>query len=230
MAATDSDPIANIARVKRSKSEARRAYNRLSRFYDLLAGSSERPAREAGLELLRVQPGEHVLEIGCGTGQALVTLAQAAGEEGRVVGIDISERMLARAAQRLAKAGLSGRVTLQQGDAAEIDLGQAAYNAVFMSFVLELFDTPDIPRVLANCRRAMKPGGRICVAVLAKSAQPGFAERLYGWAHERFPAYADCRPIYPRPALQAAGFKVPVVRGMRMWGLPVEVVMALKMD
>lgn len=179
---------------------------------------------------MNVQTGEHVLEIGCGTGLALVPLARAVGEAGRLVGIDISERMLAVAVRKLARAGLAERVSLQRGDAAGIDLGEKAYNAVLMNFVLELFDTPEIPRVLAKCRRAMKPGGRVCVAALAKSLEPGLAERLYGWAHSRFPAYADCRPIYPRRALQKAGFKVPVVRRMQMWGLPVEVVMALKMD
>ena len=73
-----------ISRVWRSKDQARNAYDRLSRWYDLLAGWSERPARETGLGLLAAKPGETVLEIGFGTGTSLVKLAEAVGAGGRV--------------------------------------------------------------------------------------------------------------------------------------------------
>jgi len=73
----------DISRVTRSKDEARRTYDRLSRRYDLLAAAGERRCREAGLRLLAVKEGERVLEIGCGTGQALTALARAVGPGSR---------------------------------------------------------------------------------------------------------------------------------------------------
>jgi len=52
------------------------------------------------------------------------------------------------------------------------------------------------------------------------------AIRLYEWAHDRFPAAADCRPIFPARAVSAAGFEVRRQRALSMWGLPVAVVEA----
>ena len=65
--------------LQKSGRAARSNYDRLSRWYDLLAAGSERHAQAAGLELLKVMEGDTVLEIGSGTGQALLVLARSAG-------------------------------------------------------------------------------------------------------------------------------------------------------
>ena len=70
----------------------------MSRWYDLLAGSSEDKYRRMGLDLLKAKPGETILEIGCGTGSSLVDLADAVGQDGTILGMDISNGMLAQAA------------------------------------------------------------------------------------------------------------------------------------
>src|SRR5512134_4072027 len=92
---------ASVRRVNRSKEAARTSYNRLSRWYDLIAGSTEKKYRDWGLQKLSAQPGEKILEIGFGTGHCLVSLAKAVGPAGRVLGLDISDGMLAIARERL---------------------------------------------------------------------------------------------------------------------------------
>jgi len=218
-----------IRRVWRSKNQARSAYDRLSRWYDLLAGWAERPARETGLGLLAARPGETVLEIGFGTGTSLVKLAEAVGAGGRVCGLDLSEGMLRVARRRLGRAGLSGRVELQLGDAAGLPYPASTFDAVFLSFTLELFDTPEIPIVLRESRRVLRDGGRLVVVAMSKDAGSPLARltvRLYEWAHDRFPAAADCRPIFPALAVSEAGFEVRRQGSLSMWGLPVEIVEA----
>lgn len=212
--------------VSRSKDEAKAAYDRLSRWYDLLANGSEGPFREQGLKLLGVQPGDRVLEFGFGTGRALVRLAQAVGEAGFVVGLDLSAGMAAVARDRLRTKDAGERVALCLADAARVPLTYGVFDAVFMSFTLELFDTPEIPEVLASCRALLQPGGRLGVVALAKYDDANLAVRLYEWAHTKMPAWVDCRPIPLRPLLEDAGFSVHKVAAGMMWGLPVETVIA----
>lgn len=219
----------SIRRVNRSKEEARASYNRLSRWYDAIAGSTEKKYRDRGLEKLSAQPGERILEIGFGTGHCLVSLAQAVGPAGGVIGLDISDGMLAIARERLQKAGLDERVELRLGDAANLDFIEAgSLDGVFMSFTLELFDNPEIPRVLEECHRVLKPGGRIAVVSITKTDPPGLAVRIYEWFHEQMPNYADCRPIFARQSIEQGGFAIQDVSVSSMWGLPVEIVLGRK--
>jgi demethylmenaquinone methyltransferase/2-methoxy-6-polyprenyl-1,4-benzoquinol methylase len=220
---------APVSRVNRSKESARLSYNRLSRWYDMIAGSTEKKYRDWGLEKLAAQPGEKILEIGFGTGHCLVSLAKAVGQDGRVVGLDISDGMLAIARDRLQKEGLSERVDLHLGDAAKLGfINAGTLDGVFMSFTLELFDNPEIPRVLQECQRVLKPGGRVAVVSMTKTDPPGVAVRMYEWFHEYMPNYADCRPIFARQAMEQSGFNIQGVSLSSMWGLPVEIVLGVK--
>lgn len=215
-----------ISRVGRSKAAAKESYDRLSRFYDLLAGDSEKKYKEIGLHLLDVRAGETALEIGFGTGKTLLTLARSVGTGGRVYGLDLSEGMRAVAEARLCKAGLSERVELRCGDAAALPYPDGSTDAVFLCFTLELFDTPEIPQVLSECHRVLRECGRIGVVAMSKKGRPNLMRRLYDWAHEKMPNFVDCRPIQAQEVVEAAGFKATEVRLMSMWGLPVEIIVA----
>ena len=217
-----------IQPVSRSKSQAQATYDRLSRWYDVLAGSSEKRLIDAALLKLAVGEGEQVLEIGFGTGHAIVALARSVGESGRVYGLDISAGMLRVAQERVDHAGLSGQVDLRQGDAAQLPFETGSLDAILMSFTLELFDTPEILVVLGECRRVLRDGGRLCVVAMSRVGKRGLMLRLYEWAHDRFPRYVDCRPIYAQAAVQEAGFQAVDATVRSTWGLPVEIVLAQK--
>ena len=214
-----------MLRVFTSRDETKAFYDKISKVYDLLAERSEEPMRQAGLEMLAAAPGESILEIGFGTGHCLVALADAVGPQGKVFGIDISEGMLAEATATLARLSLNDRVELRTGDATCLPYPPAAMDGVFMSFTLELFDTPEIPAVLRECLRVLKPTGRLVVVAMSKEDEDGFVVHAYEWSHRHFPNFVDCRPILVRGAIESAGLHVRQAKKARMW-LPVEIVLA----
>ncbi|MBN1449437.1 MAG: methyltransferase domain-containing protein [Anaerolineales bacterium] len=208
------------------REQIRQNYDRMSRWYDLFAGS-EKKFTETGLQILGVKTGECILEIGFGTGRSLATLSQRVGGSGLVAGVELSPGMIEVARKRMypfgrkqAK-GTERSVQMIQGDGTLLSFASNSFDAVFLSFTLELFNDAEIPIVLKDCHRVLKREGRLGVVSLAK--QDVLACRLYEWGHERWPALLDCRPIELRNGLEAGGFRVQAAKVQTMWGLPVEI-------
>jgi len=217
-----------ILPVPRSKEDAKRFYDRISRVYDYLTGVFERKYAERAVEHLSVEEGETVLEIGFGTGHCLKLMAESVGKTGKVYGVDISSGMLEATRKRLDKARLMDRVELYCGDAASLPYSDNTFDAAFMSFALELFDTPEIPMLLEEVKRVLKPRGRIGVISMSKENGESLLLRLYEWAHRKWPKYVDCRPIYLEQSLRDAGYEIRKREKVKLFGLPAEIVVAAK--
>jgi ubiquinone/menaquinone biosynthesis C-methylase UbiE len=118
------------------------------------------PTREAFWHLVRVtlalRPGDRVLDLGCGTGQHLPVLRDAVGPDGHVLAVDYSPKMVARAEARAAG---WDNVEVRLADAATVELAPGAYDAVLASFSISA--TRDVPAVVENIHRALRPGGRL---------------------------------------------------------------------
>ena len=213
-----------MERVSRPRRKARESYNSMSRWYDLFT-SSEKRFTDIGIQMLDVQTGESILEIGCGTGHALVEFANRA-RGGKVIAIDLSEGMIKAARKRLQGKVQKRSVDLCQADGAFIPFPDKSFDILFISFTLELFDTPEIPKVLCEIHRVLKEGGRLGVVSLIK--QETSAVRIYEWFHRRMPNLVDCRPIYLQSVLKEAGLQVQESAVKTMWGLPVEIVIGRK--
>ena len=217
-----------ILPVPRSKEQAKRFYDRISRVYDYFIGAFEQKYTEMAVERLSVKQGETVLEIGFGPGHCLKRLAESVGKTGKAYGVDISSGMLEVTARRLTKARLMDRVELYCGDAATLPYGDNTFDAAFMSFTLELFDTPEIPKLLEEVKRVLKSQGRIGIVSMSKENGNPLLLRLYEWAHSTWPKYVDCRPIYLEQSLRDAGYEIRNGEKVKMFGLPGEIVVAVK--
>ncbi len=218
------DSFMEISPVRRSKRDAMRYYDRISRYYDLMAGAFERKYALVVLEALSIQRGEKVLEVGIGTGHCMRSIVRSTGKSGMACGIDISMGMLAVSKKRLGDTSL-----LCCSDAAHIPYKDGTFDAVFISFTLELFDTPEIPVVLAEIARVLKDRGRLGVVSMSKYANDSIMVRIYEWLHKKWPAYFDCRPIYLEKATADAGFSVQNQQRASLFGLPLQIVIAEKL-
>jgi SAM-dependent methyltransferase len=135
-----------------------------------LGGFVERRAEPVNPLLLArsaVAPGERVLEVGCGTGATTVPLAQAVGERGQVVGVDISEPMLTAARERIKQSGLKN-VTLVQADAQVHRFEPGRFDLIVSRFGVMFFADP--VAAFSNLLQAVRPGGRLCFACWAPLA------------------------------------------------------------
>lgn len=201
---------------------SRDSYDRLAPIYDLVAAPFEWPMVKRGLALLAAQDHERILEVGHGTGRALVALARSVGEDGHVVGIDFSPGMARVAQRRLHRAGLAPRVVLRTEDVTTAALAPAGFDGIFSAFTVEIFDDATAARLLASWRDALAPGGRVVLVNMA-AEDAGTMAALYRWSHRRFPAWVDCRPIDSAALLTRAGFRDVQSTTHRLAGLPVAV-------
>ena len=210
----------------KKKETTKAYYDHLSRWYDLLAGQAESKCKDFGLELLNTQPGETVLEVGFGTGHCLQSLARSVGKIGKVYGIDLSSGMLQVAQSKLRQKSLADKVELRQGDALQLPYENEFFDALFMSFTLELFALSEIPILLKACKRVLSSQGRMCIVSMSKRDTEGFMIKLYQWAHQQWPTYIDCRPIDARSEIEQAGFRVEQPVQLSLFGLPVDIILA----
>jgi len=108
-----------------------------------------------------LDPGEDVLDIGCGAGMDTLVAAQMVGADGYVTGIDMTPDMAAKARRSAAEMGLAN-VTIVDGSAEELPFADAGFDVVISNGVIDLI--PDKEAVFSEIARVLRPGGRIQLA------------------------------------------------------------------
>ena len=122
--------------------------------------TAQLPGRMA-MDALAPAPGDNLLDLGCGTGITTVELAARVGPGGSVLGIDISEGMLARARTREPSAG-AGPMDFRCGDVQTHDFGDERFDGAFSRFGVMFYSEP--VAAFANVRRSLKPGAKLAFA------------------------------------------------------------------
>lgn len=170
--------------------------------YDAGAGHEVEHHAEA-LQLARVQEGQRVLDVACGTGRGTVGLAQAVGEMGRVDALDLSDAMIQQAQSKINKLGLSRRVHFKQGNARELPYPEENFDVVYNGYMFDLIPLDGFLPILKEMARVLKPGGKLILVNMSKpDARKTFYEKVYekGWA------VMPCRPVLMSSYLEQAGF------------------------
>lgn len=197
----------------------RHKYDALARIYDLRWSRYVRDSHNHVLGRVAVQPGETLVELGCGTGQMLEAVSRARlgpSERGapRFIGLDLSREMLTVARGR-APAG----VRLIEGDAERLPIASAAVDVVVSTSVFHY--VRDVPAMLQECRRVLRAGGRL---VLTDWCADYWTVRALGvWCRSRDPAFSSISTTAEwERLLTDAGFNEVRVERYRLswfWGL-----------
>jgi ubiquinone/menaquinone biosynthesis C-methylase UbiE len=146
-----------------------------ARHYDLMmvliTFGREGKLRQLTLDLAQIQPGDRVLEIGCGTGTLTLAAKVRVGASGEVAGIDIAPEMVGVASRKAARKGLDA--SFQVASVERIPFTDNHFDAVVCSFMI--FHMPESVRSrgLAEIRRVLKPGGRLFILDLVLPGRLG---------------------------------------------------------
>lgn len=122
-----------------------------------------------------IQPGETVLDIGCGAGMDLLIAARRSGPNGRAIGVDMTPTMIERATRAALKAGLWETVEIRRGVAEELPVESASVDVAISNGVLNL--SPDKLRSFSEIYRVLRPGGRLYLADVVVQRELSLAAR-----------------------------------------------------
>ena len=133
-------------------------YRKRARHYDLTSRLyyPQRAHRHRAVQALRLHPGDSVVEIACGTGLNFPLIEQEIGPGGRIVGVDLTDAMLAQAQHRIETNGWSN-ISLVQADAAEFEF-PTGVDAILATYAHSLL--PECRQVIAHGAAALSAGGR----------------------------------------------------------------------
>ena len=149
------------------------------------------PVTEALLKAAVPQPGEHVLDIGCGCGGSTLAFARAVGDSGYVLGADVAAPMI-----EVATATALKQTTFMLADAASHAFPPAAFDLLASRFGVMFFGDPDA--AFANLRKALKPTGRVAFACWRPLAENP-------WVAVPLAALRPLAPPLPRPGPEDPG-------------------------
>lgn len=154
-------------------------YDLMGWFHDLVSfRDAVRQLRQRTADLARVQPGEHVLDVGCGTGTLAIAVARRVGHTGRVVGIDPGTQQIARARAKAARR--KEPIEFQTGVIEQLPFPEQAFDAVLSSLMMHHLPTPLKRQGLEEIARVLKPGGRLVIAdFLPRQGRTGRAARFH---------------------------------------------------
>jgi demethylmenaquinone methyltransferase/2-methoxy-6-polyprenyl-1,4-benzoquinol methylase len=151
-----------VSQTDRSREHLIETYRRKAKHYDTTSrlypapGYPQRAQRRAAVQALGLRPGDSVIDIACGTGLNFPLIEEVLGPAGRVVGVDLTDAMLARARERV-EANRWSNVSLVQADAAEFEF-PFEVDAILSTYALT--QVPECAQVIAHGAESLSAGGR----------------------------------------------------------------------
>jgi demethylmenaquinone methyltransferase/2-methoxy-6-polyprenyl-1,4-benzoquinol methylase len=175
-------------------------YRVRARRYDLTAnlyyliGFREQHYRKRAVEALRIREGDVVVEIGGGTGLNFSLLQRKTGPAGKIIGVDLTDRMLQQAEKRVTRHGWRN-VELVRTDAGAFAFPSGT-NKILSTFAITLM--PEFDRIILNGKNALPPGGRLAILDLKQADwAPRWLTRMMVWLTSPFGVSLDLTSRHP---------------------------------
>jgi len=200
---------------------ARRFYDRLGQGHDW-AERYEGRAKSLALARLDLSPGQQVLNVGVGTGREQIHIQAAITPGGTGFGLDLSPVMLQLTHHSTA-------ALLCEGNACRLPFADVGFDRLFSAYVLDLISAGDLPNLLAEFRRVLRPGGRLVLVSLTEGVNlpSRLLVGLWKAAYAVSPvACGGCRPVQLAGLVEAAGFCRVEREVVVQLGVPSEVIVA----
>lgn len=146
--------------LEQAKAKAAAAYNAAADYFDHPVSSFWHRLGRRTVERLGLRAGETVLDVCCGSGGSALPAAEAVGPQGRVVAVDLAERLVALGAAKARERGLDN-IDFKTGDMLALDYPDASFDAVVCVF--GIFFVPDMAAAAKELMRMVRPGGRLAI-------------------------------------------------------------------
>lgn len=188
----------------------RRAYNRRSWIYSKTIAPLEWEYHLIAIEKAEVKTGEKVLEVAVGPGLTMLELVRRVGKQTTIYGVDISTGMLKLTRERLKSHGFSN-FDLREADSRRLPFDDNVFDVLYNGYMLDLIPFVDMPGILDEFHRVLKPGGRMVLLNMSKRDETVITprERLYTLLPASLALYVmgGCRPVLMDNLVKVAKFE-----------------------
>lgn len=188
----------------------KRAYNRRSWLYSKTIAQMEWNYHVSALNQANIKTGDKLLEVAVGPGLTIVELAKRTGRETTIYGVDTSSGMLSLAEQNLRNNGFSN-FQLKEADSRQLPFEENTFDFLYNGYMLDLIPTQDMPKILNEFYRVLKPGGQMILLNMSKRdiSTQAPREKLYEFLPDKLVLYllGGCRPVLMKGMVQDVKFE-----------------------
>jgi ubiquinone/menaquinone biosynthesis C-methylase UbiE len=196
-----------VSQIEQTRERLIKIYRKKAKHYDVTSrlypapGYPQRGQRLRAIQTLGLRPGHTVIDIACGTGLNFPLIEKVVGPDGRIVGVDLTDAMLARAQERIQRNGWSN-ISLRQADAADFDF-PTEVDGILSTYALS--QVPECAKVIARGAAALTGGGRWVVLDLkVPDNTPGWLTQLGTAMVRRFASIDEWTLRRPWETIRAA--------------------------
>jgi len=187
-----------------------RAYDRRSWIYSKAVAPLEFKNHLQAIEKAAIQSSDKVLEVAVGPGKTLLEIVKRVDQNNIVHGVDTSSKMLEIARHAVLDAGYQN-IALHVADARDLDFTDGTFDVLYNGYMLDLIPLADMPNILSEYKRVLKPGGRLVLLNMSKRDDQTLT--LYERLYTKLPAsfvlnfMGACRPVLMEHTTREVGFR-----------------------